>query len=146
MSAAAEKQTGPSVYHVHGKAVEQVWPKLYEMVAPACDETITPAVIAARIYHGKAIAWCVVNDLEIRAVMVTEVRIGPAGDRWIEVVTLGGKGLDEWDELLAEALERHRLSEDVEFCRTYARPGMAKILGKRGWRERKRCMEWRGNG
>lgn len=132
--------------YIIGPQIEQVWPHVVELVAAACDVTLTPADVLASISERRACMWLVEDvDGEILACMVT--RVASNGDRrWLEVLTIAGSGWASWIAEIQAALERYAEQERCECIRATCRPGLERWMNEIGWRKRQIIMECPING
>lgn len=133
------------VRYVERDAVPDIWPRVFQHVASACDETLTPRDIYDRLMGNQARMFVVEGADDYLATCVTWVKEA-RGNRWLEVVTIGaddGRGFDDWCEDLQHVLEVSMEFNGCNFMRCYARPGLARKLRPLGWRQRQVTTEWR---
>lgn len=126
--------------YVQGQDVDLVWPELFPMLEPACDETITPRDLYEMIAGGTALAWIMSDDDGIMAACVTRV-LEKGGNVWLDVVALGGRDWDRWGATLHVELERYARESGCAAMTAHVRRGLTKWLRPLGWRERQVHME-----
>lgn len=131
--------------YIQGEAVDAIWSEMFSMVEPACDETLTPRDLYQMLAENKALGWVMSEDDEILACAVTRVR-ERHGNRWLDVMAIGGRDWDKWAGLLNTELERYGRQTECHAVSAHVRRGLEKWLGRLGWRVRQVHMEYRIDG
>lgn len=125
------------VEHVASENVRDVWAYIYQDVARACDDTLTPEEVLDALSSKRATLWLIFEGEHIIASLVTQARIRNGNTR-LEVLTVGGSKFNEWAPIMQDILQ----DMDYPKMRAYCRRGMAKWLKQLGWREVQVVMEY----
>lgn len=92
------------------------------------------------INAGTAQVWAAHEDGKVKGVCVVSVNQYVTG-RKVYVHFLAGKGMDEWADVMEQALLECREKTDAMCVEGSCRPGLAKRLEKRGWKVKAVIME-----
>lgn len=140
------EQSSPEWKNVEPQYATAVWQQVRPMVERGLrhgqGDGTTPEAMLGEILLGKFKLWAFLDGTEVIAIVVFRMMNYVTGKKiWIDM--LAGDGSSKWAdslELLFNDLKDLTESMCVE---TSARPGLAKILKKRGWREKATIMELR---
>ena len=132
-----------TISYVPAEYIDQIWPKVFEMVASACDMTLTPNNVYDSVKENRAVLWLVLDKSgAIVATLVTQCR-QKAGNSWLEVLTMGGRDFQAWSPVMQAVLQDTSERNGCDLMRAHCRRGVAKWLKSLGWREKQVVMEYR---
>lgn len=142
MSEAARITHEPELFHVEPRHLIDIWAQVHPQIEAACDDTLTPDEVLAWLQEGRAALWLIVVDGQIQASCVHRICESDSR-RWLDVVTLGGRGFKRWIAFLHGALEAAVAHHDCAgmACST-VRPGIEKWLRELGWQRHSVEMRW----
>jgi hypothetical protein len=113
---------------------EFAWPIVAPLLQTAIDQTegeFDLEFVRGRIQLGFMKLWALHEGKLVIAVAVTEIVKSPEY-KWLRVVLLAGKDMQEWIHL-EPLLEHFARREECAFIEAYARPGLAKVLKAQGY-------------
>ncbi len=132
------------ISYVQPNQVDAVFAQLEPMIGKGLTvgqaDSTTPEHFLAEIRRGDAQLWVVHEGEEIKAGIVTAVRVYPTG-RKVYVDLLVGRNMDEWVDELEQVLMDYRDLIGAMCVEASCRFGLAKKLGKRGWKRKAVIME-----
>lgn len=131
--------------YVQGDDIDAIWSHVFAMIEPACDETLTPSDLYDMLVENKAIAWLLFEDDKPLACAVTSVR-ERHGNKWLDVMTIGGRDWAKWAPMLNVELERYARQVGCDAVTAHVKRGLEKWLHRLGWRVRQVHMEYRIDG
>lgn len=136
--------SSPEWFRVEPEHVEAVWAAMLPMVERGLrhgqGDGTTAAAMYGQILLGNFSLWACVRDGEVIAGMVFQLRPQITGTKlWIHM--LAGRDSDFWADELEGLLSDLLVRTGAMCVETSARRGLAKILKKRGWREKAAIME-----
>lgn len=132
------------ISHVQPEAVDSVWMQLRPMIQKALrtgqgDQT-TEGYLLAGIKSGNLLLWAV-HDGKIYAVMILDILQHPA-KKVLFVVLIAGEQREKWADKLENSLVEFSRIIGAESIEASCRAGLAKYLGKRGWKQKAVIMEY----
>lgn len=120
--------------------LEAVRPQVEKALSSGQGDATTYEAGLAAIEAGESSLWAVHEGDAIRAVIVLTALSVPAG-RKLHVELLAGEGMDEWGDEVEAALEQCRQMVGAFCIESSCRPGLARYLKRRGWRQKAVVME-----
>ena len=94
----------------------------------------------AAIQAGEMSLWAVHAGEDVQAVVVLSVIPIPGGKK-LFVQLLAGSNMDEWADELEKVIADCRDILGATCVEASCRPGLARYLGRRGWRRKAEIME-----
>lgn len=110
------------------------WPQLLPLVEKGLEHgrgEFTANDVLQKLAEREMQAW-VVFDNDIQALVITEIRYFPAY-KVLNVFLAAGSMIDEWFPYLEEVIEPFGGEKKALEIGAYCRPGMVRLLEKRGW-------------
>ena len=133
------------IRYIRAEDIEDMWPTLYLLVRSACDETLTTRDLYELLTGGQAVAWLVLEEGAPSAAAIVRVQ-EKDGNRWLDVMVIGGKGWARWARPLNAAFVRYAHQMNCAAITAHVRRGMEKWLKALDWRVRQVLMEYRIDG
>jgi hypothetical protein len=137
-----------SVSRVLPEQLPEVWPQVQPMVRRGlkrgAGDSTSEAEILSGIARGSMELWAVHDGPDVLAVIVLQVQrreVGPA----IFVHLMAGHDPATWSETVQGLLLDYQALVGAYTIEALARPGLAKRLKERGWKQKAITMEI-GNG
>tara|TARA_R110002020_G_scaffold45464_1_gene129984 strand:- start:6831 stop:7259 length:429 start_codon:yes stop_codon:yes gene_type:complete len=121
---------------IKSKKIPDIWSlckKYVEMGNSKSKEEMNIDDIYERLINAEMQLWVVFDeDDDIKSVVTTEV-INYPRKRTCRIVTLGGRGLDNWVDEVLDVLEGWAIENDCVAMETACRKGFIKKLEKYGY-------------
>ena len=133
--------TSYSVDLIDPRQIHIIWPDAARMLAPAIEQTggrLSLSSVLSWLTAGHYQLWLVHDDAGPKAVIVTEIRNYPTGMRTLNMILLGGDGLDSWLHLWPN-IERWAAEHGCIKAEMTGRSGWARVL--KDWRQTMIDME-----
>tara|TARA_R100000664_G_scaffold27757_2_gene38667 strand:- start:5190 stop:5618 length:429 start_codon:yes stop_codon:yes gene_type:complete len=116
--------------------ISEVWiicKDYIEMGNNKSHEEMTIDDIYEKLLKSEMQLWLIFDeDSNIKSVLTTEIVIYPR-KKTCRIVTLGGKGLDDWCEQLLDVIEKWAIENDCVAMETACRKGFIKKIKKYGY-------------
>ena len=126
-----------NIVGVPGVEVAQWWPMLSPLIVPALESsehnTLEAQAVYEAIAQGRMGCLAVIDDKVLIAVQTVEVAEDEDGHKFLNLVTTAGHRLDEWQDMLAEKLDRLAVELGVDEIRTRGRMGWLRQLKRNGY-------------
>ena len=125
---------------IPSRYIDDVWEHCEEYVVMGINkaqEEMNEHDIYYFLKDGEMQLWVVFdedNDKEIKAVVTTQI-INYPQKKVCRIVTLGGKGMDEWVSQVLDVLEEWAEEQDCEAMETVCRKGFVKKLKNFGYEQ-----------
>lgn len=78
--------------------------------------------------------WLIHQSAELKAVCITQIHVFPRA-KVLEVIILGGSGMDGWLPDLLDVLEKFAAAHGCKAVNAYGRRGWINVLRPHGWRD-----------
>ncbi len=130
-------QAGLRVEPLHTADFGTWWPLIAPLVAKAVEHAhgfTTLDEIAKAVACADMQAFAVVDGSGLRAACITEIKVRPAL-KTLNVIALGGDGMDEWLPALLEVLEAFGRHLHCKRLMCVGRRGWVRALQSHGWDE-----------
>jgi hypothetical protein len=127
-------------------------PKVWSALAPQIDKALstgqgdecTPESICAGIGSGLSQMWAIHDGDKLKGCVVVAVEQSAAARKvWVDL--MAGEDVHAWEDKLEEVLDGFCRAVGATCVETSARPGLAKLLRNRGWKQKAVIMEYRVN-
>ena len=107
--------------------VDSAWELLEPLITPALEydrNYMPPEEVRFKIRANEYACLVVIDDDDrFIAVQTAQVVSPPYSDRFLNLVTTAGDRLEEWQDLLADAIEELAKNLECKYIRTRGRPG-----------------------
>jgi hypothetical protein len=114
--------------------VEQ-WTRVHRWVDQALaheHSLIDASDVFDRVIQKRMKLWGIYEYGSLSGAMVTQMESGSRG-RALNVVALGGEGMDHWLESLLERLTQYARENECRYIFEMGRRGWLRVLDKHGW-------------
>ena len=132
------------ISEVSPEALPRVWPKVEAAVRKGLmhtdGDTASSELLYREVLEGRAIMWAGHKDSEISLVVIFDIRL-IGSRRMVFIKMLAGNDLDQWIEDGLCLLKDYAKIIGAEGIRTSCRPGLARLLKRRGWKKKAVVME-----
>lgn len=126
------------------EAVLSVWlaiePMMRKAIASGDGDSTTPERVLSQLLAGNLSLWVVHRGSEVVAGLVINVRQYPA-KKSVIVEIAAGRELDAWADCVEKLLREFKALVGADTIEASCRPGLARRLGKRKWRQKAVIME-----
>jgi hypothetical protein len=117
--------------------VEEAWPLIEPLITPALDYDFTKTTaedIKDKIQAGEYGCLVVIDDEgKFIAAQTAQIFDQENGERMLNLVTTAGYRLNEWQDLLADAIDNLARSMGCQVIQTRGRLGWLKALRRNGY-------------
>lgn len=137
-------QSSPEFLSVSPDKLDLVWHALAPLFARglqrAGSDPHSVHGMYDRVKSGDLLCWVCEVDGEYLAGVLVSVR-DRGGRQQVWVDALGGVGHEIWGDELIRVLDGYRRATGSDCVGATCRPGMARLLAGKGWRQRSAIME-----
>lgn len=112
-----------------------LWPQVVDWLDDALTKThslMTTDDLLRGVRSGAHRLWLAHHNDRVVAAFVTEIVRGGRGGA-VNVLALGGSGLDAWLDEVVESLDAYARANDCVYVVEMGRAGWNRVLAKRGW-------------
>lgn len=132
------------ISEVSPEALSRVWPKAETAIRKGLmhtgGDTASAGLLYREVLEGRAIMWAGHRDEEISLVIIFDIRL-IGSRRMIFIKMLAGRDLAQWIEDGLYLLKDYAKIIGAEGIRASCRPGLARLLKRRGWKKKAVVME-----
>lgn len=117
------------------KDAVELWPQVSGWLDEALTKThslMTTDDLLRNVRNGSYRLWVAHHNDRLVAAFVTEIVRGGRGGA-VNVLALGGSGIDEWLDGVVESLDAYARANDCVYVVEMGRSGWNRVLAKRGW-------------
>lgn len=146
MAAVAHELSQPSAewVSVPPEQAHSIWPVLEPMIARGLahgqGDATTSSHMLSKVLDGSFLLWVALVDEEPVAGVILSVKVDDGGKKlWIEMLV--GKESKSWADNLEQLVSDFRRLTGSRCIEASCRPGLARILKRRGWKQKAVIME-----